>query len=211
MRERDPEKSKQSILAAAESEFAEKGYYGARVDVIAENAQINKRMIYAYFQDKEGLYKQVLFQVYGRMEAVEQNLITHKYTGRKLIHEIISAYFSFLKENPTFVNILMWENLNRGQYLKELENSRIERRTIKFFVEALEAGRLDGTFRVDIDPWHTALSLITTCFANFSNQYTLSKLFHKDLTSDEMIEQRRVHTIDLMIAYLCPDNKEEYK
>jgi TetR/AcrR family transcriptional regulator len=211
MRERDPEKSRQRILAAAEREFAEKGYYGARVDVIAENAQINKRMIYAYFQDKEGLYKQVLFQVYGRMEAVEQDLITCKYTGKKLIYEIISAYFSFLKENPTFVSILMWENLNKGQYLKELENSRIERGTIRYFVEMLEAGRKDGTYRNDINPWHTALSLITTCFANFSNQYTLSKLFHNDLASEQMIEQRRLHTINLMIAYLCPDNKEEEK
>ena len=168
-------------------------------------------MIYAYFEDKEGLYKQVLFQVYGRMEAVERELINHRYAGKKLIQEIISAYFEFLQSNPSFVNILMWENLNRGQYLKELENSRIERSTIKYIVETLDVGRQDGTFRVDIDPWHTALSLITTCFANFSNQYTLSKLFHKDLTSDEMIEQRRVHTINLMIAYLCPDNKEEYK
>ena len=168
MRNRDPERSKQSILAAAEAEFADKGYFGARVDEIAEKAKINKRMIYAYFTDKEGLYRQVLFQVYGRMEEVEQQLIARKYTGKKLIEEIISTYFAFLAENPTFVSILMWENLSKGRYLKELEDSRIERRTIRYFVDALETGRRDGTFRKDIDPWHTALSLITTCFANFS-------------------------------------------
>ena len=173
------------------------------MDEIAAGAQINKRMIYAYFGDKEGLYKQVLFQVYGRMEAVEQDLIAQKLTGRELVEKIIGAYFDFLRDNPSFVSILMWENLNCGQYLKELESSRIERSTIHYFVDALEEGRRTGVFRRDIDPWHTALSLITTCFANFSNQYTLSKLFAKDLASSEMIEQRKQHTVDMMVAYLC--------
>lgn len=202
MRQRDPERSRQEILAAAETEFAEKGFFGARVDEIALVAGINKRMLYAYFGDKETLYKQVLFRVYGRMEAVERELVEKQYTGEELIRAIISAYFDFLRDNPTFVHILMWENLNRGKYLRELESSRIERSTIRYFVDTLEAGRQDATFSRDIDPWHTALSLITTCFANFSNQYTLSKLFGTDLTSEDTLAQRKEHTTQLMLAYL---------
>lgn len=207
MRQRDAERSRQEILAAAEAEFAEKGFFGARVDEIAQSAEINKRMLYAYFGDKEALYKQVLFRVYGRMEAVERQLVTAGYAGKELIRQIIGTYFDFLQSNPTFVSILMWENLNRGQYLRELEGERIERPTIRYFVDALDRGRRDGTFRPDIDPWHTALSMITTCFANFSNQYTLSKLFGTDLTTEEIIAQRKAHTTQLMLAYLC---KEDY-
>lgn len=81
-RTRSPEDSKQDILNAAEIEFSEKGFYGARVDEIAERANINKRMIYAYFGDKESLYKQVLFQVYARMEAVEYELVKGGSTSR---------------------------------------------------------------------------------------------------------------------------------
>lgn len=207
MRSRDPERSQQEILAAAEAEFAEKGFFGARVDEIALAAGINKRMLYAYFGDKETLYKQVLFRVYGRMEAVERELVERQYTGEALIRAIISAYFDFLQANPSFVHILMWENLNRGKYLQELESSRIERSTIRYFVEALEAGRQDGTFCRDIDPWHTALSMITTCFANFSNQYTLSKLFGADLTGEDLLAQRKDHTTQMMLAYLRGRNE----
>jgi len=202
MRQRDSERSRQEILAAAEEEFAEKGFFGARVDDIALSAGINKRMLYAYFGDKEYLYKQVLFRVYGRMEAVERELVNKQYTGETLIRAIISTYFNFLQENPTFVHILMWENLNRGKYLRELESSRIERSTIRYFVDTLEAGRLNGTFYREIDPWHTVLSLITTCFANFSNQYTLSKLFGSDLTSEKTLAQRKEHTTQMIMAYL---------
>ena len=211
MQQRDAEKSKLRILAAAESEFAGKGFFGARVDVIAANAHINKRMIYAYFGDKEGLYQQVLTQVYRRMEDVERELVARQYSGKQLIREIISAYFDFLEANPAFVSILMWENLNQGRYLKEMESSRIERSTIRYFVDALERGRQDGTFYEGIDPWHTALSMITTCYANFSNRHTLSKLFRADLADKDMIERRKQHTIELVLAYLCRAAEEDKK
>lgn len=205
MSSRNPELSKQRILQAAEAEFAEKGIYGARVDKIAAEAEINKRMLYAYFGDKETLYKVVLSHVYKRMETVEQEIVDGGYTGKVLIEKIICAYFDFLKNNPSFVNILMWENLNQGQYLHQIEGSSIERSTIQYFVSELENGKKNGVFRGDIDSWHTAVSLITTCFANFSNQHTLSKLFHADMSSDEMIEQRKKHTMKLMLSYLCAE------
>lgn len=202
-RERSPERSKNDILEAAEQEFSAKGIYGARVDEIALRAGINKRMIYAYFVDKETLYKHVLARVYARMEDVEQVLVEEHCGGKDLIRRIVSAYFDFLRDNPTFVNLLMWENLNKGQYLNEIESSKIERSTISFFVQELRKGKEEGIFRSDIDEWHTAVSLITTCFANFSNQYTLSKLFRMDLTDLDVMEQRKLHTTDLILTYLC--------
>src|SRR2546421_12081337 len=57
---RDPERSRERILEAAFNEFAAKGFAGARVDSIARDASINKRMLYHYFGDKEGLFREVL-------------------------------------------------------------------------------------------------------------------------------------------------------
>src|SRR3954469_19424157 len=57
---RNPQQSQERILLAALEEFAAKGFAGARVDVIARRARINKRMLYHYFGDKEGLFREVL-------------------------------------------------------------------------------------------------------------------------------------------------------
>ena len=57
---RNPQQTQQRILEAALQEFAAKGFAGARVDVIARRARINKRMLYHYFGDKEGLFREVL-------------------------------------------------------------------------------------------------------------------------------------------------------
>src|SRR5262245_18682336 len=57
---RDPERTRERILAAALREFSAKGLAGARVDGIARRARINKRMLYHYFGDKQDLYREIL-------------------------------------------------------------------------------------------------------------------------------------------------------
>ena len=132
-------------------------------------------------------------------------LIEENSNGIDLIKKIISTYFDFLYNNPSFVNILMWENLNKGYYLKQLENATIERKSIKHFVNVIEQGKTDGVFKSDIDSFQVVLSMITTCFANFSNQYTLSKLFNTDLTQKDVIESRKQHTTQLILSYLIKE------
>ena len=55
IRRRNAESTKRRLLDAATAEFAERGFAGARIDRIAERAGTNKRMIYAYFGDKDQL------------------------------------------------------------------------------------------------------------------------------------------------------------
>ena len=50
------------ILKSAVVEILQYGFTGARVDRIADRAGLNKRMIYHYFDDKQGLCEQVLNQ-----------------------------------------------------------------------------------------------------------------------------------------------------
>ena len=48
-RQRNPERSRERILAAALDEFSERGFAGARVDAIARRAGLNKQLISHYF------------------------------------------------------------------------------------------------------------------------------------------------------------------
>ena len=52
--------TRQQILDTAKKEFAQHGLEGARVDIIAAHAKINKAMIYYHFQSKENLYQAVI-------------------------------------------------------------------------------------------------------------------------------------------------------
>ena len=58
--DRDADLTKLLLLDAAEIEFAFHGLKGSRTDQIAKAAGVSPRMIYYYFESKEGLYKAVL-------------------------------------------------------------------------------------------------------------------------------------------------------
>ena len=153
----------------------------------------------------------MLFQVYRRLETAERNLIEHQLSGITLIRSLISMYFDFLRDNDTFVSILMWENLNRGQCLREMPEDSFQRPTLNFFMKEIQRGKEEGIFREDLDTEQLVVSLITVCFANFSNRYTLSELFGLPLDQPAMMEKRKAHTIDLILTYICPEGRNYRK
>jgi AcrR family transcriptional regulator len=68
------ENTRDRILRVAIAEFAEKGYSGARVDVICRLSRANPRMIYHYFGGKDELYVTVLEQVLSKLRSEELKL-----------------------------------------------------------------------------------------------------------------------------------------
>ncbi len=54
VRQRNPEETREAILAAGLDEFSALGLDGTRIERIAKRANINVRMIYHYFGSKTG-------------------------------------------------------------------------------------------------------------------------------------------------------------
>ena len=71
---RDAEATRRRILEAARAEFARHGLGGARIERIAEAARTNKRMLYYYFGNKEGLFLAALEATYDDIRAAERAL-----------------------------------------------------------------------------------------------------------------------------------------
>jgi len=57
---RNAERTQKNILEAARKEFFAKGFKGARIEAIAENAGVKKQLIYHYFKGKAELLDAVL-------------------------------------------------------------------------------------------------------------------------------------------------------
>jgi len=68
--QRDLNRTREQIMAAAQKEFAQHGFAGARTDAIARRARVNERMIFYCFDSKEGLYRAVLKQKLSEKAAV---------------------------------------------------------------------------------------------------------------------------------------------
>src|SRR4051795_6090115 len=59
-RAQQQERTRAAVLAAAEEEFAERGYRDAKVDRIAERAELTRGAVYSNFPGKRALYFAVL-------------------------------------------------------------------------------------------------------------------------------------------------------
>lgn len=199
---KDSKKSREDILRAAEEEFSNKGLYGTRVDEIAKKANINKRMIYEYFGSKESLYKAVLVEVYSRLSQMEIESLKNEGSCTQKIRNIIHAYFEFIRDNPSFVNMVLWENLNRARYFNELDIKAIKDPTISLLREIIEEGKQNGSFRSDLDTDQIIFSILTYTFSYYSNRYTMSVLMSKKLEDEKNIQSRIDYVTDMFLKYM---------
>lgn len=196
------ELTKNKILAAAESEFSEKGIWGARIDAIAASAGVNKRMIYEHFVSKENLYKTVLERVYARLAEYESENYVKGLLPDEAIKNIVDVSFRFLESNPTFVRILMWENLNNARYLESSTASNIKNPTITYIKEQLRLGKEMGMFSREVNEEQMVISLLNFEFSYFSNIHTLSGVLKTNLSDAAEIKKRADFVSEMLIKYL---------
>ena len=202
MKQKKSEITKQRILEAAEAEFSEKGVFGARIDSIAANAGVNKRMIYEYFLSKEGLYKTVLINVYNRISLWESSLASDTGDPVKVIRDLVHSYFDFLTKNQSFVRILLWENLNGAVVLKDSGQSDLKAVVLQLISKVITDGKARGVFRADADEYQVTMSLLNFAFSYFANVHTLSYVLSSDLLDEAKINERAGFISDILIKYL---------
>lgn len=191
--------TKQKILETAEAAFAEKGFYGARIDEIADRAGVNKRMIYVYYGSKEELYITVLNMVYSRLAQSEGKLLSEETDPVSAIRRIIQQDFEFLSENLSFVKLILWENLNEGKYLQQSEAISAKRMSIQLLHIMLRKGVDQGVFRKDLDINEVILSINMLCFSYFSNLYTMNQIMGINFEGKTEMDKRCEYVTNMIL------------
>lgn len=194
--------TRSKILVSAENAFAQKGLYGARVDEIAESAQVNKRMIYAHFESKENLYVHVIDEIYRRMSEEESNLISQHMDCIEAVNKVIEHYFKFLTENSAFVKIVMWENLNEAVYFKKSRARFMKTTAMELLSKKIMQGIESGIFKETIDVSETVMTINMMCFSYFSNMYTMAQLMQIDFSEEKEQSRRCEHVKKIIMDYL---------
>lgn len=200
---RDPDRTVQAILAAATTEFAQKGIGGARVDAIAEQAGINKRMLYHYFGDKNGLYVAVLEAAYVKIRSAERDLPFDLADPEGAIRLLTNFTFSYFIEHPEFLGLLAAENLQHAATLKTSKSiAAINSTFFRTIGDIVKAGEDKGLFRAGLEPVRIYITIASLAGFYFSNRWTLSTAFDRDLTSPARIADWKQHMSDVLLAYV---------
>lgn len=174
----DPDGVRANILEVALEEFSRNGLSGARMDEIAARTRTSKRMIYYYFEDKEGLYRRALEEAYRKVRQGEQELHLDHLPPRDALRRLAEFTFDHHRRNPDFIRMVMIENIHHGAYLRQSEAIRLLNEAAISRIEAIyEKGVREGVFREGLTPLRIHWFISALSFFNVSNMNTFSLLF----------------------------------
>lgn len=200
--------TRQRILQVALHEFADKGFSGVRVEVIAALTGVNIRMIYHYYGNKLNLYIAVLEHVLRQLRDEELKLQLDvdridPIEGILQLYDFIEGHFAHHRE---LQSLMQWENLNKAAALQH--SARIQ--SMSFPIRDLLAvlirrGEQQGTLRPGMDALHLYVTLVSLSVFHKSNAYTLSFMFETDLLDPGWQRQHKRQARALILAYLTAD------
>lgn len=202
------ETTEQKILTAAREVFTRKGYAAARMQEIADRAEINKGLLHYYFKSKEKLFRAVFDEAFGRF-AHNANRIFE--TGLPLFEKIeafVHTYMDILEENPQLPVFVLGE-LNRNP--KAFVESVLARDTrpdaLKFLGQiqlAVQSGRIRP-----VDPFHLLVNMLGLCVFPFMARPMIQGLLEIDADSfDQLMKKRRREVIDFVLHAIRPIPEE---
>ena len=210
-KERNSAETKKRILEAAATEFAAKGFDGARLGSIARAADVQQALIHHYFADKEGLHAEV---VRGGLEAMTKAawalLSTMDAPQKKkaktdvkaLATAFVELLLSFFATNGAFLDIL------RHEARREAQAAKIVADSIGPMFEALVA-RLDqmkkrGEIRKDLDAKHFLMSCIAMVAFPFAEESFVTAVWPVDWHDKKFLAERKKQIVEMVLARALP-------
>lgn len=197
---RDAVATRKRILKAATAEFARKGLGGARVDEIASRADINKRMLYVYFGNKEDLFLAVLEEAYADIRHAERRLDLEHLAPIDALTTLIRFTWNYYLKHPEFLRLINSENLHRARHLKR--SARIKEMHspfVRMIADLLERGVDEGVFRAGIDPNQLYISIAALGYYYLTNRFTLSVIYSRNLGAAPALDERLAAIEDMVL------------
>lgn len=202
-RVRNPERTREKILAFASAEFAARGYDGARVDAIVERCGISKNLLYHYFDSKEALFIRVMERAYAAMRDRQNRVLLGGDDPVADMRTLVVAMVQHFAEVPDLIALLATENIHQAQHIAKSEAIQAMYNPLRATLRRLvREGQERGLFRDDVDWVDLYISISGMASYFVSNRYTLATVLGADLSTRARLKRRLQHVPDMVLAYL---------
>lgn len=196
MAKKDTEKD---ILEAAKKIFLEKGYAGARMQAIADEANINKAMLHYYYRSKDVLFSRILD---GAVETISNYFIPALSSDGSVfekIEHLVYGYTEAIAKNPHIpmfvINELSRDGGNFHQNLRKKLNT--DSTFLKFMMQIQEEQK-KGIIK-PVAPHHIMLTVISLIIFPFITKPAVVNMLEiSDETYTEMMQERREIVMDIV-------------
>jgi len=196
---RNTERSRERILQAAFEEFAAEGFAGARVDSIARRAEINKRMLYHYFGDKQTLFREVLRRKMAQRQTWAAATPDNPAEG-------LPYWFDLARKDVGWIRLLEWEAL---QFMdKRLIDEDSRRKAINKAADRINKLQRTGHLSKRFDPRHTLLAMLALTWFPVAFPQLTRLIAGRSASDAGFVKEQREFLADFAAAF---QNKKKKK
>ena len=159
------ERTRATILAAAEDLFSKRGYASTRLEDVADVVGLTRAALFYYYRDKQTLYDAVVDDAFGSMaRRLEEVFDDTTKTLSQRLELATEAWVDSIVERPTLARLILRIVADGADQpvrpaLRTFADNRITLKAWALFAE----GRKSGEFKpIHDDPFHAASALIGT-------------------------------------------------
>ncbi len=106
-REREEQARHRDILSAAEAVFTRNGYFNARMEDIAEAAELAKGTLYYYFKSKDEIFVRLLERESRKVNEEIRRRIPEDCSFREALEQIVAFSLEYFEKNRSFLKMVL--------------------------------------------------------------------------------------------------------
>jgi AcrR family transcriptional regulator len=201
-RERNPSRTKEAILDAAERLFAERGYEATSLTDVGTAAGVSRGTPGYFFGSKEQLYRDVLERCLERVRSAvrsgKERTLASREPPEVVLAGAVGEYFDFISANPHFVRLLEREALDGGRHIA----------TLPPHLEAAQEALGAIVTELALDPADEAeaqqvlISMLALSWFHVVHAATVLRALGIKADEKAFLEERRRHVVDLVVRGL---------
>lgn len=203
-RTRDPVATQKRLLDAAEVEFAQRGFAGARLRDIATSAGVQTTLIHHYFSDKQGLYRAVVERALLPTQTESWNLLRRSSGLEAIIRGFVTMLTRFYARHGNLIAIMRHEAMIGSEVMPEILREKLA--PVAAAVTKLVADMQSrGEIRGDLAPLEIVVLAVSMAVHPFVDGPLLDIVVPGALPRGEAALAARVDTItDVLLRSLRP-------
>jgi len=152
-------KTRDSLLKAALRVFTEKGYRGASIREIAEEAKTTKPAIYYYFGSKALLYRLLLEESLKEINSLLQEIADSNAGPREKILRLVKLHLDLCRRRPENIRLILVNFYRFDDELPEIELEEHILRMLKITAGVIREG-IEKKLLLRLDPMELSLQLM---------------------------------------------------
>lgn len=202
-----PEVSPQTVLAIALEMFSELGFSDAKLEAIAKQSGMSKRMIHYHFGDKKGLYRRCLEEAVRRLRPSAEEMQLETPVPVDGVRKVVEAVFRTYVMHPESIRILQMENLHHFGKIAEASPLSDQSSIMLQLDKLLMLGQDAGAFRPGISAQDVFTLIASLAVFRVNSRSTTLNLYSVDMMDEDNTQGMARLAVDAVLAFLTSNLK----